>query len=214
MKKVIFMAAALGLLITTGCNNKKKAPMEVIEVNDLSNTDKTTYGVVVGGGTSMNELQMVTDSGDTLNVSLIPAKDAGKNFGGLGSGDRVAVMVVDGEDGMKAAEEVININSLLGIWTMPNPLDGSDYVGVVLKEGGVAESINQSTLFYKSWKIFNGRLVLTGDREGGGDFEEIDTFDIKTLGADSLILQNGEDLFEYGRSKTMPKLPDDRDGLI
>jgi len=208
MRNLLAVTLLILAFCVSSCGNKNKGANfenDTIDIGDLPNTDKTLYGVIVGDGTSMNELQVLTDSGDTLNISITYAKDNGLQLGGLDAGERVAVMVKE-EEGQKIATEVVNINSLLGIWLMPNPMDGSDFVGMVLKEGGIAESVNQSSLFYKSWKIFNGKLVLVADHEGGGDFEEVDTFRIKALGPDSLVIQGEEDLFEYKRSKEMPKI--------
>ena len=117
-------------------------------------TDKTIYGIC-GEGTAMNTLQLLRDNGDTLVMSLTNAIEAGQVFGGLLVGDRLAVL--PNATGSEAVI-VINQNDLLGDWVMPNPIDGSSEVGIRIKEGGVAESIDQSSIIYKTWKIFNGRL--------------------------------------------------------
>ena len=119
-------------------------------------------------------------------------------MGGVQAGDRMAVMVLPGKN---EAMSVINLSTLLGRWVMPNPIDGSDEVGISIKEGGVAESIDQSAIIYKTWKIVNGKLEITSVRDGGGDEEEIALFDIVTLGADSLVYKNEEDTFEYTRER-------------
>lgn len=104
-------------------------------------------------------------------------------------------------DDKTVAQLVINETTLLGNWVMPNPLDGSSFVGISLKDGGIAESIDQSTIVYKTWRIVNGRIEIQSVREGGGDEEEINVYDIVKLDADSLVYKNEEDLFEYGRLK-------------
>ena len=43
-------------------------------------------------------------------------------------------------------------------------------------------------------------------REGGGEEEEINLYDLVKLNADSLILKDSEDLYEYGRQQL--KKPD------
>jgi hypothetical protein len=43
-------------------------------------------------------------------------------------------------------------------------------------------------------------------REGGGEEEEINLYDLVKLNADSLILKDCEDLYEYGRQQL--KKPD------
>jgi len=215
MRKNLFLAITMAVVIAS-CGNKNQQgnyENDVIDVNELSTTDKTKYGIV-GAGTTMNQLQMINDNGDTLSVAISAAKEKQQMLGGLSQGDRIAVMIAE-ENGQKVATEVVNLNSLLGHWIMPNPMDGSDYVGMTIKEGGIAESINQSSTFYKTWRIFNGKLILVADRDGGGDLEETDTFSILSLGADSLIIQSSEDKYEYARSANLPQMTyeDDDTGL-
>jgi len=149
MRKNLFLAITMAVVIAS-CGNKNQQgnyENDVIDVNELSTTDKTKYGIV-GAGTTMNQLQMINDNGDTLSVAISAAKEKQQMLGGLSQGDRIAVMIAE-ENGQKVATEVVNLNSLLGHWIMPNPMDGSDYVGMTIKEGGIAESINQSSTFYK-----------------------------------------------------------------
>ena len=82
-----------------------------------------------------------------------------------------------------------------------NPIDGSDEVGICIKDGGVAESVRQTSNNYKTWKIVDGKLELILVREGGGDQEETAWYTIDKLDADSLIFHDKDDLFEYGRAK-------------
>ena len=117
-------------------------------------------------------------------MSMTNAQEAGQVFGGLQSGDRLAILA---NDKKTEAVKVINLNTLLGDWVMPDPLDGSAEVGIRIKEGGVAESIDQSTIIYKTWKIFNGKLEILSQREGGGDMEELNLYDLVLLGPDSLV---------------------------
>ena len=109
------------------------------------------------------------------------------------------------------ATEVININLLLGDWVMPDPLDGSDEVGIRIKEGGVAESIEMTNITYRTWRIFNGKLEITSIREDGGESEETNFYDILKLTGDTLVYktigkpQDEEDTFEYSRWKEKVK---------
>ena len=162
----------------------------------------------------MNTLEMTTDNGDTLTLSLTRAQDAGKVFGGLQVSDRLAVLA----DSLKQnALLVINLNTLMGDWVMPDPIDGSAEIGIRIKEGGVAESIDQSVIVYRTWKIFNGELEIELMREGGGDEEETNRYEILTLGPDSLAFRtigksrDETDTFEYSRWK--PKAKVDLHGL-
>jgi hypothetical protein len=119
-------------------------------------------------------------------------------FGGLQVGDRMAVLP---NDNKTVANTVINQTTLLGNWVMPNPIDGSDEVGISIKEGGVAESIDQGSIIYRTWRLSKGRLEIVLVREGGNDVEELNVYDILKLTADSLVYKDAEETFEYERQK-------------
>ena len=101
----------------------------------------------------------------------------------------------------QSAELVVNLATLLGNWVMPNPIDGSDEVGITIKEGGIAESIQQSSIIYKTWRLSRGKLEVVLVREGGSEEEEVYLYDIVKLGADSLVYKDGDETFEYSRQK-------------
>lgn len=201
MKKIAFvvMAVAVVAMSMSSCGGKTQpVPFDNGDSTDMGALqDPTIYGIC-GEGTAMNTLQIVTDMGDTIQLDITYARENNQVFGGLHTGDRMAVV-----PNAKKTEALIVVNqaTLLGNWVMPNPLDGSDEVGIRIKEGGIVEGIEQSSLTYKTWKLNQGRLELVAVREGAGDEEEIDVYDIVSLGPDSLILKEGEDLFEYGRQQ-------------
>ena len=59
----------------------------------------------------------------------------------------------------------------------------------VIEEGGtVVSNIKAETKPWTNWKIFNGKLLLNKD-----------TFDVVTLGADSLAIENRNGIFVYKR---------------
>lgn len=157
--------------------------------------DSTIYGVCADG-TSMHTLEMISDNGDTLTLSLIEAQEANKVFGSMEIGDRLALLA---DAKRSRATWVVNLNELMGDWVMPNPLDGSSVMGVGIRDGGIAEGINQGVVVYKTWRLVNGMLELNSIREGGGDFEENELFTILYLSADSLAYRNSEEVFEYNR---------------
>ena len=204
-------AASMTIMMSCGGGNGQQQMAEVEDDTTAVNvipTDKTLYGLC-GDGTAMNTLQLLRDNGDTLVLSITNAMEAGQVFGGLLVGDRIAVLpnATNSE-----AVIVINQNALLGDWVMPNPIDGSSEVGIRIKEGGVAESIEQSSIIYKTWKIFNGRLEILSQRDGGGDEEELNLYELVKLGADSLVYRTINkpreemETFEYGRWKEPEKL--------
>ena len=212
MKKVSILLVIMAGLVIGSCGGKKQQQVSTetdsVSTSELVPRDKTIYGICTDG-TAMNTLEMITDSGDTLRINLEKASENGKVFGGLQVADRVAVVT---ENNNQDAVIVINLNTLLGDWVMPDPLDGSDEIGIRIKEGGVAESIDQSVIVYRTWKIFNGDLEILLVREGGGDEEEENRYEILALGADTLAyrtLNEPKDeieTFEYNRWKEKPKL--------
>ena len=186
MKKVSILLVIMAGLVIGSCGGKKQQQVSTetdsVSTSELVPRDRTIYGICTDG-TAMNTLEMITDSGDTLRINLEKASENGKVFGGLQVADRVAVVT---ENNNQDAVIVINLNTLLGDWVMPDPLDGSDEIGIRIKEGGVAESIDQSVIVYRTWKIFNGDLEILLVREGGGDEEEENRYEILALGADTL----------------------------
>ena len=210
-KTALFGMMLAGVLAFGSCNGGQQQPqaaeVDSVSLEELVPRDRTIYGICTDG-TAMNTLEIVTDNGDTLTLSLTKASEAGKVFGGLEVADRIAVLA---DKDCKEARIVINLNTLMGDWVMPDPIDGSDEVGIRIKEGGVAESIDQSTIVYRTWKIFNGDLDILLVREGGGDEEEENRYEILTLGPDTLAIrtlnkpQDETETFEYSRWKEKPK---------
>ena len=214
MKKILLLLVAVaGMSTLMSCGGKGGQRPMVAQEEDTSAVnvipaDKTIYGLC-GEGTAMNTLQLLRDNGDTLVLSITNAMEAGQVFGGLLVGDRIAVL--PNANGSEAVI-VINQNALLGDWVMPNPIDGSSEVGIRIKEGGVAESIDQSSIIYKTWKIFNGRLEILSQRDGGGDEEELNLYELVKLGPDSLVYKTMNkpreemETFEYSRWKEPEKM--------
>lgn len=215
MKKILFScmaAASLTIMMSCGGGGGQQQQV-VVEEEDTSAVnviprDQTLYGLC-GDGTAMNTLQLLRDNGDTLVMSITNAVESGQVFGGLQVGDRIAVLP---NANNTEAVIVINQNAILGDWVMPNPIDGSSEVGIRIKEGGVAESIDQSSIIYKTWKIFNGRLEILSQRDGGGDEEELNLYELVKLGPDSLVYRTMNkpreemETFEYSRWKEPEKL--------
>lgn len=209
MKKisvVMLLVAAVAWTMSSCGGKTQKVPFDdgsdTVDMTALQ--DPTIYGVC-GEGSAMNTLQIVTDLGDTITLDLTYARENNQVFGGLETGDRMAVV-----PNAKKTEALIVVNqmALLGNWVMPNPLDGSDEVGFRIKEGGILEGIEQSTLTYKTWRLVRGKLEFISIREGAGEEEEVNLYDIVKLAPDSLILKDGEDTYEYGRQQEKKPLSD------
>jgi hypothetical protein len=198
MKKfgIILLVAAAVLMIGSCGNKTQQVPFDNGDSANMT-VDSTLYGIC-GEATSMNMLQIIVDTGDTLMLDISYARDRDKVFGGLQVGDRMAVLP---NDNMTEAKIVINQTTLLGNWVMPNPIDGSDEVGISIKEGGVAESIDQGSIIYRTWRLVQGHLEIVLVRDGANDVEELNVYDITKLTADSLVYKDSEETFEYSRQK-------------
>ena len=151
MKKSAFVGFVIVALMALGSCGAPRPQHVVVEDSDSTDVeqdmvarDHTIYGLC-GTSTTMNTLELLTDNGDTLMLSMTNAQEARQIFGGLAVGDRLAVMT-----NQKRSEvtEIINLNSLLGDWVMPDPIAGSAEVGIRIKEGGGAESIEKQRICY------------------------------------------------------------------
>ena len=186
MKKLEWIGIVAGAALLLGsCGQKgQQVPFDNGDSLRVVNMDPTIFGVC-GESTAMNTLQLITDTGDTLVLDISQAREANNVFGGLQAGDRMAVVPTSDK---QSATQVINQAALMGNWVMPNPLDGSDEVGISIKEGGIAESIDQSSIVYKTWRLVYGKLEIVSVREGGGDEEEVNLYTLKKLTPDSLTI--------------------------
>ena len=170
------------------CNGNKQKANDTDATTTDAAADSTLYGIC-GEGTAMHTLQLITLTGDTLNLSLLPDEaddpdaDAATVNGGLMCGDHLAVLATTTADG-PVATKVINLTSLMGRWT-------SISRNFVIEEGGVVTSdVKAETHPYTSWKIYNGQLLLGRD-----------TFNIVTLGPDSLAIENHNGIYLYKRQR-------------
>lgn len=188
MKKLLYTLLGLTIAATmlNGCKGKG-TPAATMAVDttevEASVPDTTVYGVC-GEGTSMHQLELITDEGDTLHYA-VDVDDATETVkGGLLAGDRMAVVGYRQAEGELVATTAINLTTLLGKWTSIDK-------NFEIKEGGLVESyVKAETKPWTSWKICNGQLLLNRD-----------TFSVETLGADSLCLENSAGIFAYKRQK-------------
>lgn len=179
---------AASLLFVSCGDEKKEAPIIADSPTAdaaTTTTDKTIYGKC-GANCAVHTLEVIADNGDTIVCSINPSDTTDTPDvvrGGLFAGDRIAVITEKLDDGTMKAIKAINITSLLGRWIS---LD-RDFS---IQEGGIVTSHDTVPQPYTDWKIFNGLLLLNSD-----------TFDIYTLGADSLWLESNSGIYEYRRMK-------------
>lgn len=205
MKCFNFFPIVMILLVIVACSNKPKAQSETEVEQVVIPSDKIVEGTILAEGTSMNNLILLTASGDTLSFSTVECRDAGLLIGNIEGGAIAQVAyteVADEENTIPTAKSVVVISDLIGSWVEPNPIEQHSYQGIKIEENGVASSINMSTLTYTGWSINKGRLVLNSESEGSGDpIECADTFNIAKINKDSLVLVNPDLTLRYGKLK-------------
>ena len=131
MKKSVFFGLFVAGVMTFGScgGNKQQAAADDEDTTaqeELVPRDLTVYGICTSSS-GMSTLEMLTDSGDTLKLNLEKAEEDGKVFGGFQPSDRLAVVT---DKSQKNALIVINLNTLMGDWVMPDPIDGSAEIGI------------------------------------------------------------------------------------
>lgn len=154
---------------------------------------KTVNGVVMDA--SMNNVTIITDSGDTLNISTMDA-DPAKVHGVLIDDSVKVTYQVEKLDGMKilqATELVVTVHSpyyyIQGTWTEPNPIKPDEAQGFILSQDGTARSVGMATLLYENWNLDDNELTMNYKSIGNGQtLEGTDTLTIVKINADSLVL--------------------------
>ena len=180
----LFLAVLLSGILTTACKEKTAvSPDNGTDSICEEELDTTVYGIC-GEGTTMHNLELITNDGDTLNLAVnVDDSDTDVVKGGLLSGDKLAVIVTD-IYGEKTAGIVVNLTTLEGKWT------SLDRNFEIVDGGEVLSTVQSETNPYTSWKIHNCKLLMGRD-----------SFDVVSLGADSLELENSKGIFVYKRQK-------------
>lgn len=184
-RRIILAGCAFVALLVTGCNDKKTSNGQ--GDNDSlfmeETVDTTVYGKC-GIGTAMHTLELVKGDGDTLYYQVNLDEDENVVKGGLFCGDRLAVTGFVNAEGELVAQKIINLTSLLGKWVSIDK-------NFEMEEGGsVKTSVRAENNPWTAWRILNGQLLLNAD-----------TFDVETLSADTLALENKKGIFVYQRQK-------------
>ncbi len=183
MNKIIY---ALSVMLLTGvfCGCKNDKAGNVVDAKDSiadgGIKDTAIYGVV-GEGTSMHMLEVITADGKTLTFENGDEDSLSDVQGGIFSGDRVT-LVACGTENSKRVQKLVNLTSLLGKWV------SLDRNFEIKEDGSIESSQKAESNPYTQWQMCNTRIILNKD-----------TFDIVLLGPDSLYLENNEGIFAYKR---------------
>jgi hypothetical protein len=185
MKKTILLSVCAALLLGSIVACKKTGSTRVIN------------GIVYDA--CMNNITIITNQGDTVNVSTMNTDP--QKVPGVLLLDSVEVTCKNERENdidiLKAENLVITAHSpyyyIQGSWSEPNPINSKEVQGFTLNQNGTARSINMATLVMKSWSLENRTLLLQYQSIGNNQtIEGTDTLNIVKLNADSLVLsKNG-----------------------
>lgn len=181
MKKIIVSLFAILSIISCGTKQTDSANDSNGDSTIVVVPDTAIYGKC-GDGTSMHSIQLITDEGETMNV-IVDEDNGSTIYGGLLAGDRLTV-TCSSVDNELLAMKVVNLTTLLGRWT------SLDRNFEILEDGSVHSSVQAESKPYTAWQMVNAKLLLNAD-----------TFDIVSLGADSLSLENENGIFVYKRQR-------------
>lgn len=195
MRKLVYLSVCSVLLLGSIASCKKTVEPQVIS------------GIVYDA--SMNNITVITDQGDTVNISTMNTDP--QKVPGVLLLDSVKVTCVDenvdGTQILKAEDLTITVHSpyfyIQGEWVEPNPINAQEVQGFALNPNGTANSINMATLVMKNWNLDNNTLLLQYQSIGNKQtFDGTDTLNVVKLNADSLVLsENGNIVWHLGRKK-------------
>lgn len=102
------------------------------------------------------------------------------------------------KEGVETSAAPINKQLLIGSW-----LDTSaSQLHFSLLEDGTARSDNMATLLYQKWRLAGSKLVLTVKSIGNGSSSiDEESYEIKTLTEEKLVLENGDYTMEFTKKK-------------
>ncbi|MBR1621409.1 MAG: hypothetical protein IJ669_04755 [Prevotella sp.] len=185
MRNIHIIIVVLIIALFASCNNTDKKTMNSGILNDSIDNeetlDSTIYGKCVDA--AMSSIIIEDEAGDTITFMLETSDKSAEIHGGILVGDKMAI-ISENVEGENFAKLVINTTSLLGKWT-------SIAKNFDIEEAGIVHShVKAESNPYTTWKIHNGQLILNKD-----------TFSIRLLGPDSLLIENKEGIFDYKRQK-------------
>lgn len=196
MRKLLFVAIAImaSMFVFESCKSEKSKDadtMRVVRTELPTNLQDSTMFGICGEGTSMHNLQLILNNGDSIDIYIddefapVPGIDIVQ--GGLLCGDKMAVIALIDEDHRYIAQKIINVSTLVAKWCNTDLMNST----LEFNEDGTMISRQESERGgYNSWRIVNGNLLLSTD-----------TFSIINLTADSLMLENTKGISVYRRMK-------------
>jgi hypothetical protein len=173
------MIAALVFGATSVSAQKTRKKAKSAKITRVERNPQTYVGYV-GEGTTMHTLELKTIGSKSKTMFIPVADNADLKNSHIVIGN-VVVVVYKKEGDQIVATKITgsaDYDNAIGRWTMADPINKTQRMGVELSINGVAKSINMATLPYTRWELQGkpGRLILFGQSIGNGQ-----TFEEKTI---------------------------------
>lgn len=194
MKKYIFLYSSIVLVsaLLQSCfggsgktDDSNENDTTQIKIESMPLPDISEVVGIIGDGTSMNVLEIITENGDTMEIEC--SND--RVVGGVEVGNKVSI-TYNNLGGEYHATTSINISALEHLWTQVG-LDGHSQ-SLELNENGRATTYDM-TVEYNKWSIENGMLLLYSPKKIASEQTVmVDTFEILELNDERLVLMYGD----------------------
>ena len=186
---ILQLLAITSAILICSCNGcgEKKDKVKPESKSTLTSSARNNITCVIGEGTTMNVLELVTLEGDTLNMEI--GND--RFFGGKIVGDTVQVTYISVENQL-ISSTVVNLMTLRHVWAMHD--DGQGVTKYLeLDPNGRAHLFvdKRETNAYESWKLDDGFIALASPADTTG-ISKVDTMEIQMLDTDTMTVTNGE----------------------
>ena len=174
------------LLLCVYCENSGTQQQNDADTLDITSLEELPEVIevrgVVGDGSSMNMLELVTPEYDTLNIEISNSLIAGS----IAAGDDIDV-IYSKVDNDLVSSIAINITALQHLWTQRS--SQGQLQSLEINPDGFAETYNMNGINYDRWSVKDGQLLLHASQKAGVEGSGYtDTFDILMLTADTLVL--------------------------
>ncbi len=179
----VFALTAAYILTSCGGNGKKtdNDSIKIVGVDSLPEIVEKEG--IIGSGTSMNQLELITDKNDTVLITT----NKEMVMGGVRAGDRISVIYYISKN-ENLANVAVNLTALEHVWTQIG-LDGHRQ-SLELDANGVAVTYAMN-VEYDRWELKNGFLLLHTPQKTVAEKNDIvDTFQIMKLDDQELVLAN------------------------
>lgn len=158
--------------------------------------EKQTITGVVGICTTTDDMELITADSSSVFVETFNRRI----YGSCEPGDSVHVTYMD-IDGHLVSSAVVNLRQIASHWEAL-PDSTGDYLSMdLLADNHVSTSVDGEPYDpYIQWNLFDGELLLTAPSDSTQPVT-VDTFSIRSLSDDSLLLFNQERNIIYKKIK-------------